>query len=66
MARVSIDNGNTYCTATEALEKYPLGIWCFYMDPDTMETVHNEIAPCTDLEFLERYIQIAPSDLVIG
>lgn len=30
------------------------------MDEDARERVHYEMAPCTELEFLERYIQLDP------
>ena len=31
-----------------------------YMDDDTRETVHAELAPCTNLEFLTRYLELDP------
>ena len=34
------------------------------MDDEIREFVHREVAPCTDLEFVERYLQIA--DIVIN
>lgn len=37
-----------------------------YMDNDTREAVHNELAPCSDIEFLTRYLELAPDDLIIG
>lgn len=36
------------------------------MDDDTREQVHRELAPCTELEFLARYLEIADDDLIIG
>lgn len=30
------------------------------------EAVHNELAPCSDIEFLERYLELAPDDLIVG
>lgn len=66
MARISINNGATYTTPSEALDGISLDTMAEYMDDDTREAVHNEIAPCTDLEFLERYLEIAPDDLIIG
>ena len=29
-----------------------------YMDDEMRETVHNEIAPCTNEEFLKRYCEL--------
>lgn len=31
-----------------------------YMDDEIRETVHSEIAPCTEEEFLSRYIELDP------
>lgn len=66
MKQISINNGATYTTPADALEAISLDIMAEYMDDDTMEAVHNELAPCTDLEFLTRYLEIAPDDLIIG
>lgn len=66
MARISIDNGAHYCTAREALSAYPMRLIASYMDDDTREDVHGDLAPCTDLEFLVAYLDRAPHDLVIG
>ncbi len=37
-----------------------------YMGDDIRETVHAELAPCTELEFLTRYLELDPdfSDLL--
>jgi len=37
-----------------------------FMDDDAREEVHSELAPCSELEFLKRYLEIAKTDLVIG
>lgn len=66
MKQISIDNGRTYCTAEEALNAHDLATIAHYMDNDTREQVHRELAPCTELEFLVHYLEIAPHDLVIG
>lgn len=66
MAQISIDNGHSYVTASEALETISLDTMTNYMDDDTREAVHNELAPCTDVEFLTRYLEFAPDDLIIG
>lgn len=31
-----------------------------YMDDETREKVHNELAPCTPEEFLKRYLELEP------
>ena len=66
MKQISINNGATYITPAAALEEISLDTMAEYMYDDTREAVHNEIAPCTDLEFLERYLEIAPDDLING
>ena len=66
MKQISIDNGATYVTPAEALEVVSIDTIAEYMDNDTRETVHNELAPCSDVEFLTRYLEIAPDDLIIG
>ena len=70
MSAISFDNGNTYMSAEEAMpEIVREGIWesiIEMMDDATREAVHAELAPCTELEFLKRYLEIAPEDLVIG
>ena len=32
-----------------------------YMDDDIREQVHMELAPCTNRQFIERYIQLDPN-----
>lgn len=64
--RVSVDNGATYCTPSEALAAVTLDQLANYMDDDTREAVHAELAPCSDLDFLTRYLQLAPDDLILG
>ena len=66
MARISINNGATYATPTEALKEISLDTMAEYMDDDTREAVHDELAPCSDVEFLTRYLELAPDDLIIG
>jgi hypothetical protein len=70
MKQISIDNGAHYMTAQEAMpEILESNLWpvvAQMMDDDTREQVHLELAPCTELEFLTRYLEIAPHDLIIG
>ena len=66
MAKISIDNGRTYCTAEEALNAHDLATIAHYMDDDTREAVHRDLAPCTEAEFLAAYLERAPYDIVIG
>ena len=66
MKRISVDNGRTFVSPKEALERFGLNVIAHYMDDDDRERTHLEIAPCTDLEFLTRYLQIAKNDIIIG
>lgn len=66
MKRISIDNGSTWISAEEALNQMPLDTMAVYMDDDTREAIHAELAPCDDLEFLQAYLGLAKDDLIIG
>lgn len=67
---ISLDNGITYMTAEEAMaEINARNLWDVVvqmMDDETRERVHHDLAPCTNDEFLARYLEIAPADLIIG
>lgn len=67
---VSLDNGTNSLTADEAMPMIiERGLWdtlAEMMHDATRERVHAELAPCTDLEFLRRYLELAPYDLIIG
>ena len=70
MKYISLDNGNTYLTADEAMQEITdRNLWeqvVELMDDDTREQVHAELAPCTEEEFLTRYLELAPADLIVG
>lgn len=66
MARVSTDNGNSYTNPEQALADVPWDVIENRMDDDIREKVHYELAPCTNLEFLTRYLYLAEEDLIIG
>ena len=74
---VSLDNGRTYMDAAEAIAElrsrsaeYEVPferLWqnlADMMDDDIREEVHAELAPCTEEEFLERYLELAPANLI--
>lgn len=58
--------GEPYGTIDEALEAHTIDEWAEYMIDSIREAVHDELAPCTDAEFLARYLELSPCDLVIG
>lgn len=64
--KISTDNGHSFCTPEEALQEYSLDTIATYMDDDTRERVHYELAPCSDIEFLTRYLELSTEDLIIG
>ena len=66
MMQISIDNGAHIIDPEDALEEMDIETMAEYMDDETREAVHRELAPCTDLEFLVRYLKLAPDDLIIG
>ena len=67
---ISLDNGANYMTAAEAMPIIESsGLWdavVSVMNTEARERVHAELAPCTELDFLRRYLELAPSDLIIG
>ena len=71
--RISLDNGHSYLTAHEAIEKLndPECVITWEQIVNQMrsmerEDVHAEYAPCSNEEFLSRYLDIAPWDLIVG
>jgi hypothetical protein len=66
MKRVSIDNGHSFVTAGEALSAIRLNAMIPYMDDEAREAAHNEVAPCSEKMFLEKYLELATDDLIIG
>ena len=56
---ISLNNGATWMTADEAM---PIiddrNLWdavSEFMDPETREAVHSELAPCEPITFLRHY-----------
>lgn len=66
MKNISIDNGYSFVTPAEALESVTIDILAEYIYDDTREKVHFCYAPCTDEEFLTKYLEIAEEDLIFG
>lgn len=77
--QISLNNGRTYLSAHEAIEALKeqeaetgtpfRKLWdviAYQMDDDIRETVHMELAPCTEEEFLQRYLELSPDDLIIS
>lgn len=65
-ARISVDNGHSFVEPAEALESVGMDVIVNLMDDTIRGKVHAELAPCTDEEFLVRYLELADDDLIIG
>lgn len=65
MKKISIDNGSHWVEPEEALKSVGLDALAVFMDFDTIEAVHAE-GPESDIEFLIRYLELAPDDLIFG
>lgn len=76
---LSVDNGTTYIAADEdaelqaAIDTIGWDEIVSHMDDDARVKAHydvtpfmDDVSPCTELEYLKHYLEIAPCDLVIG
>ena len=72
MKKISLNNGcsfKSYDDLTMDDIDYITDDWdniVSYMNDDAREEVHNELAPCDNLAFLKRYLEIAKTDLIFG
>ncbi len=75
----SLDNGRTYLDADECITEMQKQseesgipfkrIWevaASLMDDGIREQVHCELAPCSERDFLARYLELADEHLIIG
>lgn len=67
---ISLNNGVVFHTAEEAMPGIlERGLWdvvVAFMDDDVREKAHSLVAPCSELEFLKKYLELADEDLIIG
>ena len=69
---LSVDNGVSFIAADEdaelqaAIDKVGWDEIVSFMNDDAREQAHSDVSPCTELEYLKHYLEIAPYDLVIG
>ena len=63
---ISVDNGHSFVEPAEALQRMDFETIAHMMDDSLCEYIHDRIQPDTDLEFLTAYLDLSPSDLVIG
>lgn len=66
MKQISINNGASYTTIEEAIATVGMDTIAMMMDDEIREQVANDIAPCTDEEFVAEYLRRANEDLIIG
>ena len=65
MKQISINNGATFVDPKEAIKGMDWDVIVNMMDDDTREEVAAEGCDAEE-EFLARYLEIAPCDLIIG
>lgn len=70
---VSFDNGNNLVRPEELIQYLSVPncpiTWetvVSFMDEDLIEKVNSELAPCSELEFLTRYLELSKENLIIG
>lgn len=70
MKQISLDNGHSYMDASEAMaEIMERNLWeavTNFMDDDVRDAVTDDMAPCSEEEFLAEYLKRANDDLVVG
>lgn len=69
MSRLSLDNGLNFFDPKDLSDLEIGPYWdalVEMMDDDIRERVHYELAPCTDEDFLRRYLELAKEDLILG
>ena len=65
--RISIDNGATFIEPEEALDRMPYAQIENFMDEEVVaEILREPLAPCTQIKFLKRYLELAKADLIVG
>ena len=65
--RISIDNGATFVEPEEALDRMPYATIENFMDDEVVaEILREPLAPCTQIKFLKRYLELAKADLIVG
>ena len=65
MKKISINNGATFVDPRDAISGMDWDVIVSMMDDDTREEVAAE-GYDTEEDFLSRYLEIAPCDLIIG
>lgn len=70
MKQISLNNGCSYMDASEAMpEIMERNLWeavVAMMDDDVREAVADDMAPCSEEEFLREYFKRANDNLIVG
>ena len=70
MKQISLNNGRSYMDVDEAMtEIMERSLWetvVSLMDDGIREAVADDMAPCSEEEFLTEYLKRADDDLVLG
>ena len=64
--RISIDGGGTFISAIEAVNAVHWSVIVSYMATGYYGLIRVQMPPCSLDELLERYLKIAPYDLIMG
>nr|DAN98733.1 MAG TPA: hypothetical protein [Caudoviricetes sp.] len=68
--QISLNNGRSYMDASEAMTQIMANdLWetvVNLMDDGIREAVADDMAPCSEEEFLTEYLKRADDDLVVG
>lgn len=70
MKQISLNNGCSYMALDEAMAEIMANdLWetvVNLMDDDIREAVADDMAPCSEEEFLREYLKRANDDLIVG
>jgi len=65
MKKISIDNGNSFCTIYEAVHGQPWEVIVNAMNDEIKEIVNSEFPSCRKYDFLTRYLELTKENLII-
>lgn len=66
MVRISIDGGKTFTTAADAISHVPFERIIASADNDILNKAHELIGTGSIFDLLDKYLEIADKDLIIG
>ncbi|UOO38515.1 hypothetical protein IZU99_04490 [Oscillospiraceae bacterium CM] len=67
MKQIKIQNGHRYVTPQQALEAVGFENIIDFMDEDVLQNARAAAGPnCSALALIEKYLELAESDLIVG